>query len=152
MDAGAIRGRGYWQAGPDALIRAVAAVAERHGVTVRTGAEVARISVQDDAVVGVVLEGGEEIAARTVLSGADPAQTLLGMVDPVWLDPEFLLAVRNVKFRGNAARVLYAGADGRLYRQKGQIVARRWRASTTIHEVTRKSAMQRSRNSWVQIG
>ena len=39
-DAGAIRGRGYWQAGPDALIRAVAAVAERHGVTVRTGAEV----------------------------------------------------------------------------------------------------------------
>jgi hypothetical protein len=43
-----------------------------------------------------------------VLSGADPAQTLLGMVDPVWLDPEFLLAVRNIKFRGNSARVLYA--------------------------------------------
>jgi len=59
-------------------------------------------------VAGVVLESGEEIAARTVISGADPAQTLLGMVDPVWLDPEFLLAVRNIKFRGNAARVLYA--------------------------------------------
>ncbi len=105
---GAIRGRGYWQAGPDALARAVAEVAKRHGVTVRTGAEVARITVQDDSVAGVVLESGEEIATRIVLSGADPAQTLLGMVDPVWLDPEFLLAVRNIKFRGNAARVLYA--------------------------------------------
>ena len=105
---GAIRGRGYWQASPDALIRAVAAVAERHGVMVRTGAEVARITVKDDSVAGVVLAGGEEISARTVLSGADPARTLLGMVDPVWLDPEFLLAVRNIKFRGNAARVLYA--------------------------------------------
>ena len=106
--AGAIRGRGYWQSSPDALARAVAAIGARHGVTVRTGAEVARITVKDDRVTGVVLDGGEEITARTVLSGADPAQTLLGMVDPIWLDPEFLLAVRNIKFRGNAARVLYA--------------------------------------------
>jgi phytoene dehydrogenase-like protein len=30
------------------------------------------------------------------------------MVDPVWLDPEFLLAVRNIKFRGSTAVVLYA--------------------------------------------
>jgi phytoene dehydrogenase-like protein len=105
---GVIGGRGYWQAGPDALAQAVAAVAACHGVTVRTGAEVSRITVKDDAVTGVVLESGEEIAAQTVLSAADPAQTLLGMVDPVWLDPEFLLAVRNIKFRGNAARVLYA--------------------------------------------
>lgn len=107
-ERGAIRGRGYWHGGPDALARAVATVAAQHGVTVRTGAEVERVTVQDDCVAGVVLAGGEEITTRTVLSGADPAQTLLGMVDPVWLDPEFLLAVRNIKFRGNAARVLYA--------------------------------------------
>lgn len=107
-EGGAIRGRGYWEAGPDALAKAVAMVAERHGVIVRTGAEVARITVKDDSVAGVVLESGEEIAAATVLSGADPARTLLRMVDPVWLDPEFLLAVRNIRFRGNAARVLYA--------------------------------------------
>lgn len=106
--AGTIRGRGYWQAGPDALAKTLAAVAARHAVTLRTGAEVARITVKDDHVSGVVLASGEEIPAPTVLSGADPARTLLGMVDPVWLDPEFLLAVRNIKFRGNTARVLYA--------------------------------------------
>ena len=104
----AIRGRGYWQAGPDALASALAAGAARHGVTVRAGAEVARILVKDDRVTGVALGSGEEIAAHTVVSSADPARTLLDMVDPVWLDPEFLLAVRNIKFRGNTARVLYA--------------------------------------------
>jgi phytoene dehydrogenase-like protein len=77
-------------------------------VTVRAGADVARIVVRDDAVAGVVLAGGEEISAPVVLSTADPARTLLGLVDPVWLDPEFLHAVRNVKFRGSTAVVHYA--------------------------------------------
>jgi phytoene dehydrogenase-like protein len=106
--AGAIRGRGYWQVGPDSLAKAVTAVCSKHGVTFRTGAEVARIDVKDDRVCGVTLASGESIQAATVASSTDPARTLVGMVDPVWLDPEFLLAVRNIKFRGNTARVLYA--------------------------------------------
>ncbi len=57
---------------------------------------------------GVALADGEEIAAPAILSSADPARTILGLVDPVWLDPEFLLAVRNIKYRGSAAKVLYA--------------------------------------------
>ena len=57
---------------------------------------------------GVVLANGEEIAAPLVISTADPTQTLGGMVDPVWLDPDVLLAVRNIKYRGCTAFVLYA--------------------------------------------
>jgi phytoene dehydrogenase-like protein len=105
---GAIRGRGYWKVGPDALHAALIELAQRLGVTTRTGAEVARVVVRDDRVTGVALADGEEIATDTVLSSADPARTLLTMVDPVWLDAEFLLAVRNIKLRGNSARVLYA--------------------------------------------
>jgi phytoene dehydrogenase-like protein len=108
IPGGAIRGGGYWKAGPDALVRAVAAIAERRGVVVRTGAEAVRIEAADDRTTGVTLANGETIAAPTVLSGADPAHTLLRLVDPVWLDPEFLLAVRNIKFRGGSARVLFA--------------------------------------------
>ena len=74
----------------------------------RTGAEVARIQVTDDAVAAVVLADGEEIAARSVLSTADPASTFLEWVDPVWLDPEFVRAVGNVRHRGCTAFVLYA--------------------------------------------
>jgi len=105
---GAIRGRGYWRAGPGALADAVTAAARRLGVTIRCGAAVTGIAAAADRATGVILASGEIISAPTVLSSADPASTLLGMVDPVWLDPEFLLAVRNIKFRGGSARVLYA--------------------------------------------
>jgi phytoene dehydrogenase-like protein len=103
-----LRARVWWREGPDAFTTAAADVARRRGVTVRTGATVARILVRDDAVTGVALEDGEEIMAPLVLSTADPARTLLGMVDPVWLDPEFLLALRNIKFRGATAYVHFA--------------------------------------------
>ena len=55
-----------------------------------------------------MVKTAEEIAARTVLSTANPARTLLEWVDPVWLDPDFLLAVRNIRHRGCTAIVLYA--------------------------------------------
>ena len=48
--------------------------ARGHGVTVRTGAPVARILIHDDAVKGVVLESGEEIAASAVLSTPTPRE------------------------------------------------------------------------------
>ena len=105
---GSIRGRGFWRDGPDALTSAIEAQARGRGVTVRTRAEVTRILVQDDAVTGVALADGEEIAAPVVISTADPARTLLGLVDPVWLDPEFLHSVRQIKFRGSHATVLFA--------------------------------------------
>jgi phytoene dehydrogenase-like protein len=105
--AGSVGARPWWRDGPDALIRAVADVARANNVTVRTGANVASILVRDDAVIGVVLANGDELSAPVVVSTADPARTLLGMIDPVWLDPEFLHAVRNIKFRGCTALVRF---------------------------------------------
>jgi len=103
----AMRGRGSWSAGPAAFASTALDSAKRLGVTVRTNAEVARLEVRDDAVTGVVLGNGEEIATRSVLSTADPATTLLGWVDPVWLDPEFVRAVGNIRHRGCTSFVLY---------------------------------------------
>ena len=102
-----MRGRGSWRAGPAAFATAALDAAKRFGATVRTGAEVARIEVRDDAVSAVVLADGEEIAARSVLSTADPATTFLQWVDPVWLDPEFVRAVGNLRHRGCTSFVLY---------------------------------------------
>jgi len=78
------------------------------GVEIRRGAEVARINVRAGRVAGVVLASGEEIAAPLVVSGADPQRTLLGFVDPGWLDPEFTRTVRNIRCRGVVARVTLA--------------------------------------------
>ena len=101
---GSVRGR----TGPSSFADAVGQAARRHGVTIRTSAPVAQVRVRDDRVAGVTLEGGEEIDAPFVLSTADPARTFLSWVDPVWLDPEFLGAVRNVRYRGCTAVIAYA--------------------------------------------
>lgn len=105
---GAARGRGAWGAGAGAFVRALEAAARGAGAEVRCGARLAHVRVQDDHVTGVTLASGEEIDARSVLSTADPAVTLLQWVDPVWLDPEFILAVRNLRHRGATSFVLYA--------------------------------------------
>ncbi len=105
---GTMRDSGWWRAGPDAFVRAAEAAARKNKVMIRMSAKVDHIRVEDDAVTGVVLADGEEIGASRVLSTADPARTLLGLIYSVWLDPEFLHAVGNIKFRGATTTVLYA--------------------------------------------
>lgn len=75
------------------------------GVELRRGLEITCITVRDERVSGVVLAGGEEIAAPLVVSGLDPRRTLTELVDPGWLDPELTRAVRNIRCRGVVARV-----------------------------------------------
>jgi phytoene dehydrogenase-like protein len=105
---GSVRARKRFLDGPDAFAKAAASVARKRRVEIRTGARVEQILVRDGAVSGVVLSGGEEISASLVISTVDPKRTLLGMIDPAWLDPEFQLAVKNVKLRGCTAYVFYA--------------------------------------------
>jgi phytoene dehydrogenase-like protein len=105
---GSIRGRPAWRQGPNALANAIEDAARGAKVSIRTGTDVARITVKDDRVTGIALASGEEITAPVVLSTLDPARTLLGLVEPVWLDPEFLHAVGNIKFRGCRATALFA--------------------------------------------
>ncbi|HEX9633199.1 MAG TPA: NAD(P)/FAD-dependent oxidoreductase [Gemmatimonadales bacterium] len=78
------------------------------GVEVRRGdrAVVARIAVRDGRVTGVVLAHGEEIAAPCVISEADPRTTLCDLLEPGWLDPDVVGAVRHVRCRGVTARVM----------------------------------------------
>ena len=105
---GVLRGRGQWARGHEDLATALGGAARARGVTVRTGARVERILVRDDRVTGVALASGEALKAPLVLSTASPGRTLLGLVEPVWLDPELLLAVRNIRYRGVESRVIFA--------------------------------------------
>jgi phytoene dehydrogenase-like protein len=84
---------------------ALAAAAQRAGGEIRTHAEVARIEVNDGAVTGVVVTSGEEVAAKAVVSNADPRRTLLRLVDPVHLDPEFLVKMQHYRCRGTVAKI-----------------------------------------------
>jgi phytoene dehydrogenase-like protein len=97
--------------GTAALSEALAAAARSRGAEVRTGAEVEQIVVRGGAARGVVLSGGEEIAARVVVSNADPHRTFLRLLDPVHLDPEFLQRIRNLRMTG-AVAVVHIALEG----------------------------------------
>lgn len=107
---GSVRARPWWSDGPDAFAKAVSGIARGAGATIRTGTSVLRVNVRNHAVANVTLDSGEEVETPLVVSTADPKRTLLDLVDPVWLDPDFLLAVRNVKMRGCTAWVMYGTA------------------------------------------
>lgn len=91
--------------GPGALTAALASVAERAGVTIRTNARVARIRTVNGDATGVVLESGEEIASRSVLAAMDPKTVFQSLVDPAELPPTFQQRVRNIRARGATAKI-----------------------------------------------
>jgi phytoene dehydrogenase-like protein len=94
--------------GIGAIGEALAAAARQAGAEIRTGADVRQVIVRDEAAHGVVLENGEEIPARAVVSSADPRRTLLALIDPVHLPPDFRQAARHIRMRGALSKVNFA--------------------------------------------
>ncbi|MFN2398855.1 MAG: phytoene desaturase family protein [Gemmatimonadaceae bacterium] len=87
------------------LARELAEVARRAGAEVRLNADVARLTITSEGATGVELVSGESIATRSVVSGADPRRTFLGLMDPANLEPEFVRSVQNIRYRGAFAKV-----------------------------------------------
>ena len=77
---------GYARGGMGSVTKALRAAAEEAGAKVRLEAPVERVLVRDGRATGVVVEGGEELEARVVLSNADPVRTsrLAGLEAPSW--------------------------------------------------------------------
>ncbi len=92
--------------GMGGLSEALASAAKAAGVEIRTSAQ--RLPELPESMATtpkVVLEGGEEIESRVVVSNADPRTTFLNLVDPIDLDPNFLLKMRNYRAPGVAAKI-----------------------------------------------
>jgi phytoene dehydrogenase-like protein len=95
----------FMKGGMGAFTQALAKAALVSGVEIRTGAKVERIQVNQGKASAVVLANGEEITARAVVSNADPRTTFLKLVDPLDLDPDFLLKMRNYRAVGTVAKI-----------------------------------------------
>jgi phytoene dehydrogenase-like protein len=104
-DGGAAGDSVFAVGGPGALSAALASAARAAGAEIRTGAEVSRITTREGRATGVVLASGEEIAARAVVSGADPKRTLVDLVDPVALGPSLGWRAGNIRTPGVVAKV-----------------------------------------------
>lgn len=99
------------QGGMGTVTQAMAAAARRFGAEIRTGAAVARIVLDGDHVCGVELANGEQVAADTVISSADPKSTFLGLLGARHLEAGFAQKVAQVRARGTAAKVHLALSD-----------------------------------------
>jgi phytoene dehydrogenase-like protein len=99
------RSWGWARGGMGSVSGALARAAERHGAEIRTNAPVAHVLIKNERAAGVVLESGEEIEAGAVTSAVDPKRTFLKLVDPVRLDPDFVLQVNRIRMRGSSGKV-----------------------------------------------
>ena len=102
---GVFRAWGFARGGNGSVSAAIAASAQAAGAEIRCASPVEKVLLSNGRATGVVLEGGEEIRARIVVSGADPRRTFLGLVGETELPGEFVAAIRRFRFRGASAKV-----------------------------------------------
>src|SRR5688572_26923707 len=105
---GAFRSWGLSRGGTGAISNAIAAAAREAGVEIRAETPVAGIVVRDNQARGVVLENGDEIAARIVASSVDPRLTFLRFINGASLPDDFLEDIRRYKFRGSSGKVNFS--------------------------------------------
>jgi phytoene dehydrogenase-like protein len=74
---------GFARGGMGAVTRALRSAAEAGGASVRVETPVESVLVEDGEATGIVLQSGEEVSARAVVSNADPLRTAaLAGVEP----------------------------------------------------------------------
>ena len=102
---GAFRSWGFSQGGTGTVSIACARAACHFGATIRTSAAVDHVTLKGNRVTGVILESGEEIPARTVVSNLDPRRTLMGLVGEGHLPSAITDTLGRYKYRGSSGKV-----------------------------------------------
>lgn len=103
MNRGELAHKNVGKAGE--ITSALAKAVKAFGGEIRTESQVTSIRVEGQVAKGVVLASGEEISANVILSSADPKNTLLKLVGPRELPPEFVWHTQSIKMRGSVAKV-----------------------------------------------
>ena len=89
----------------------LAQVARESGVTIRTGMPVSRIVIDNGRVAGVETASGEHFDSMTVISNADPKQTIMELVGARHVETGFTHRIHHLRMKGNAAK-LHLALDG----------------------------------------
>ncbi|MGN6516382.1 MAG: phytoene desaturase family protein [Rhizomicrobium sp.] len=86
---------GHAIGGMGAITQAMKRACEAQGVEIRTEAPVARVLVKKGRAAGVILEGGETIAADRVVGNLHPKLLFTKLLSPEELDPAFAHRIEN---------------------------------------------------------
>ncbi len=96
---------GLARGGMGAISFALADAAREHGAEIRTRATVERIRVSNGRATGVVLDNGDELDARIVVSNLDAKRTFTRIMDRDDLPPGIVEKAENFKIRGSSGKV-----------------------------------------------
>ncbi|MFN3841137.1 MAG: phytoene desaturase family protein [Cyclobacteriaceae bacterium] len=102
---GVFRSWGFSKGGTGGVSMACARAAMSYGAEIRTEAPVKQVLIKNGIATGVVLENGDELYAKTVISNLDPNRTYLKMVGENHLEPDVLKDIRRFKLRGSSGKV-----------------------------------------------
>ncbi len=98
---------GTWmvvEGGMGTITQKLAASAMRLGATIRVGAKVKEILVSNGVTKGVVLENGDELKAKVVISNADPFATLK-LIDAAQVPADYAKKIDGMRADGSTMKV-----------------------------------------------
>jgi len=99
---------GSWglpRGGMGAISKAICSAMKSYGGELRTNATVQHLLVKNGKSAGVVLDSGEEIASRIVVSNLDAKRTFTKIVNREDLPPGIYEKAKNFKIRGSSGKV-----------------------------------------------
>ena len=102
---GSIGAWGLARGGMGAISNAIAGAVAEHDGEIRTNAGVQQVLVKNGKAVGVVLENGDEIRARIVVSNLDAKRTFTRVMDKNDLPEGIYEKAKNFKIRGSSGKV-----------------------------------------------
>lgn len=98
-------GWGFIRGGMGAISEAIAASGRRHGMEIRTGAEVARVEVAHGRATQVITAQGDAYEASAVACNASCKVLFDRLLDPAELPPEFLRHIRAYRTFSTAFKI-----------------------------------------------
>jgi phytoene dehydrogenase-like protein len=102
---GSIGAWGLARGGMGAISKSIASAAQGFGATIQTNAAVQRVIVKNRKAAGVVLENGDEITARIVVSNLDAKRTFTRIMDRNDLPDGIYDKAKNFRIRGSSGKV-----------------------------------------------
>jgi phytoene dehydrogenase-like protein len=102
---GSIGAWGLARGGMGAISKSIASAAQEFGAEIRTDSGVQQVLVKNGKASGVVLENGDEITARIVVSNLDAKRTFTRIMDKNDLPDGIYDKAKNFKIRGSSGKV-----------------------------------------------
>ena len=102
---GAFRSWGFSKGGTGGISMACASAAMSYGAEIRTEAPVQQVLIKNGKATGVVLENGDELNAKVLISNLDPNRTYLKLVGEEHLEDDILKEINRFKLRGSSGKV-----------------------------------------------